>query len=73
MKFGDSEMAASIDDYAQIYQQALTAYAQQKYEESAVLIDQVVVFLPQDPNTHLLRGHVYYVLQNYDIASYEYQ
>jgi twitching motility protein PilJ len=73
MKFGDSEMAASIDDYAQIYQQALTAYAQQKYEEAATLIDQVVVFLPQDPNTHLLRGHVYYVLQNYDIASYEYQ
>ncbi|PAX53440.1 methyl-accepting chemotaxis protein [Brunnivagina elsteri] len=66
-------MAATIDDYAQIYQQALTAYAQQKYEEAATLIDQVVVFLPQDPNTHLLRAHVYYVLQNYDIASYEYQ
>jgi twitching motility protein PilJ len=73
MKFGDSEMAATIDDYAQIYQQALTAYAQQKYEEAATLIDQVVVFLPQDPNTHLLRAHVYYVLQNYDIAKDEYQ
>ncbi|BAZ37807.1 methyl-accepting chemotaxis sensory transducer [Calothrix sp. NIES-4101] len=73
MKFGDSEMAASIEDYAQIYQQALTAYAQQSYEEAATLIDQVVISLPQDPNTHLLRGHVYYVLQKYDIAKDEYQ
>ncbi|MEA5569443.1 methyl-accepting chemotaxis protein [Calothrix sp. UHCC 0171] len=66
-------MAASIEDYAQIYQQALTAYAQQNYEEAATLIDQVVISLPQDPNTHLLRGHVYYVLQKYDIAKDEYQ
>ncbi|MBF2067504.1 MAG: HAMP domain-containing protein [Calothrix sp. C42_A2020_038] len=66
-------MAASINDYAQTYQQALTAYAQQNYEEAATLIDQVVVYLPHDPNTHLLRGHVYYVLQKYDIATQEYQ
>ena len=66
-------MAASIDDYAQIYQQALTAYAQQKYEEAATLIDQVVQHLPQDPSTHLLRGHVYYVLQKYEVATTEYK
>jgi twitching motility protein PilJ len=66
------QMAASIEDYAQIYQQALTAYAQQNYEEAATLIDQVVQHLSQ-PNTHLLRGHVYYVLQKYEIASTEYQ
>jgi twitching motility protein PilJ len=66
-------MAASIEDYAQTYQQALTAYAQQNYEEAATLIDQVVQHLPQDPNTHLLRGHVYYVLQKYEVASIEYQ
>jgi twitching motility protein PilJ len=66
-------MAASIDDYVQTYQQALTAYAQQDYQEAATLIDEVVQNLPNDPNTHLLRGHVYYVLQQYDVAKVEYQ
>ncbi|MFQ4142747.1 methyl-accepting chemotaxis protein [Chlorogloeopsis sp. ULAP02] len=66
-------MAASVDDYAQTYQQALTAYAQQNYEEAATLIDEVVQNLPHDPNTHLLRGHIYYVLQQYDVAKAEYQ
>ncbi|MBD2431346.1 MULTISPECIES: methyl-accepting chemotaxis protein [Fischerella] len=66
-------MAASIDDYVQTYQQALTAYAQQDYQGAATLIDEVVQNLPNDPNTHLLRGHVYYVLQQYDVAKVEYQ
>ncbi len=66
-------MAASIEDNAQTYQQALTAYAQQDYQEAATLIDEVVQNLPNDPNTHLLRGHIYYVLQQYDVAKVEYQ
>ncbi len=66
-------MAASVDDYAQVYQKALTAYAQQNYDEAAILIDEVVQNLPHDPNTHLLRGHIYYVLQHYDVAKVEYQ
>jgi twitching motility protein PilJ len=66
-------MAASIDDYAQIYQQALTAYAQQNYQEAAALIDKVVQNLPSDPNTHLLRGHIYFVLQDYEVAKTEYK
>lgn len=66
-------MAASIDDYLETYQQAYTAYAQQKYEVAATLIDQVVQNLPDDPNSHLLRGHIYYVLQEYDVAKIEYE
>ncbi|MBW4564449.1 MAG: HAMP domain-containing protein [Mojavia pulchra JT2-VF2] len=66
-------MAASIDDYLDIYKQACTAYAQQNYEVAATLVDQVVQNLPDDPNSHLLRGHIYYVLQQYDIAKVEYQ
>ncbi|PMB21246.1 methyl-accepting chemotaxis protein, partial [Fischerella thermalis CCMEE 5319] len=66
-------MAASIEDYVQTYQQALTAYAQQDYQGAATLIDEVVQNLPNDPNTHLLRGHVYYVLQQYDVAKAEYE
>lgn len=65
-------MAASIDDYSLIYQQAYKAYVQRNYEQAATLIDQVVHKVPDDPNTHLLRGHVYYVLQQYDVAKEEY-
>ncbi|WP_066375913.1 methyl-accepting chemotaxis protein [Anabaena sp. CA = ATCC 33047] len=66
-------MAASIDDYLETYNQACTAYAQQDYEVAASLVDQVVQNVPDDPNCHLLRGHIYYVLQQYDIAKLEYQ
>ncbi|MDZ7959023.1 MAG: methyl-accepting chemotaxis protein [Aulosira sp. DedQUE10] len=66
-------MAASIDDYLEIYKQACTAYAQQNYDVAATLVDQVVQNLPNDPNSHLLRGHIYYVLQQYDVAKAEYQ
>ncbi|AFY42242.1 methyl-accepting chemotaxis protein [Nostoc sp. PCC 7107] len=66
-------MAATIDDYLETYQQACTAYAEQDYEFAATLVDQVVEKVPDDPNCHLLRGHVYYVLQQYDVAKAEYQ
>ncbi|MGI8500717.1 MAG: methyl-accepting chemotaxis protein [Hassallia sp.] len=66
-------MEANIDEYLEIYKQACTAYAQQNYEVAATLVDSVVQNLPDDANCHLLRGHVYYVLQQYDVASSEYQ
>ncbi|MBD2346374.1 methyl-accepting chemotaxis protein [Anabaena subtropica] len=66
-------MAASIDEYLEKYQQACTAYAQQKYEVAASLVDLVVQNVPDDPNCHLLRGHVYYVLQQFDVATGEYE
>ncbi|MBD2446078.1 HAMP domain-containing protein [Nostoc sp. FACHB-152] len=66
-------MAASIEDYLETYQQACTAYAEQDYEFAATLVDQVVQNVPDDPNCHLLRGHIYYVLQQYDVAKAEYQ
>ncbi|NJM18652.1 MAG: HAMP domain-containing protein [Richelia sp. SM1_7_0] len=65
-------MAPSID-YTQIYQQAYKAYVQKDYQQAAQLIDQVVQHLTDDPNTHLLRGHIYYVLQKYDVAQGEYE
>ena len=65
-------MAPSID-YEQMYQQAYKAYVNQKYEDAAKLIEQVVQHLTQDPNVFLLKGHVYYVLQKFDIAEEAYQ
>lgn len=73
MKLGGEQMAASIDEYLEKYQQACTAYAQQKYDVAASLVDQVVQNVPDDPNCHLLRGHVYYVLQQFDVAAGEYE
>ncbi|MDF5712911.1 MAG: methyl-accepting chemotaxis protein [Rhizonema sp. NSF051] len=65
-------MAASIDDYEQTYQQAYKAYIQSNYEVAATLIDKVAQHSHNDPHTHLLRGHVYYVLQQYEVAKEEY-
>jgi len=66
-------MATSIDDDLETYQQAYKAYVQRNYEEAATFINQAVLSLINDPNTHLLRGHIYYVLQHYDVAKEEYQ
>ncbi|MEA5617914.1 methyl-accepting chemotaxis protein [Cronbergia sp. UHCC 0137] len=66
-------MAISINDHNPTYQQAITAYVEQKYEDAAVLVDKVVQHSPDDPSSRLLRGHVYYVLQDYEIAQAEYQ
>jgi twitching motility protein PilJ len=68
----EEEMAASIDDYEPRYQLAMTAYVQRNYEVAATLVDQVVQSFPNDPNSRLLRGHIYYVLQQYDVAQEEY-
>lgn len=66
-------MAANIDDRNSKYQQALTAYTEGNYELAATLIDQAVHSSPDEPNSHLLRGHIYYVLQQFDIAQAEYE
>ncbi|MDB9318321.1 methyl-accepting chemotaxis protein [Nodularia spumigena] len=66
-------MPASLNDYLDSYKQACTAYAQQNYDVAATLVDEVVQNVPDDPNCHLLRGHIYYVLQQYDVAEQEYQ
>lgn len=71
-EIGRVEMAATMDEYNQKYQQAVTAYTQGNYDIAAKLVDQVAQSLADDPNAHLLRGHIYYVLQRYDIAQSEY-
>ncbi|MEM9923979.1 MAG: methyl-accepting chemotaxis protein [Cyanobacteria bacterium P01_D01_bin.50] len=65
-------MAQSID-YEQLYQQAYKAYVQKDYQQAATLIERVVQHLSEDPNARLLKGHVYYVLEEYDVAKEEYQ
>ncbi|HEY9692760.1 MAG TPA: methyl-accepting chemotaxis protein [Oculatellaceae cyanobacterium] len=60
-------------DYAQEYQQAEKAYLQGNYNQAAEIVDQLVQKLPNDPSSHLLRGHIYcYGLQQYDVAEQQY-
>ncbi|MGM3309446.1 methyl-accepting chemotaxis protein [Anabaena sp. WFMT] len=66
-------MVVNIDDHNSKYQQAVKAYTEGDYEVAATLVDQVVQNLPDDPNSHLLRGHIYYVLQQFEIAKTEYE
>ncbi len=65
-------MASSINN-EQEYQQAQKAYIQGNYEEAGNLVDQLVQNFPDDPSSHLLRGHIYCVLQQYDLAREHYQ
>ena len=54
------------------YQQALTAYIRGDYQSAATLIDRVVSILGEDPNSHLLRGNIYYALGKFKVAKAEY-
>lgn len=65
-------MTLSIN-YEQEYQQAQKAYIQGNYEEAATLVDRLVQEFPEDPNSQLLRGHIYCVLGQYDLAEEHYQ
>ena len=59
--------------YTQDYQQAVSAYMNGRYEAAASDTDQLIQDNPEDPNLRLLRGHIYYCLQQYDTAQTEYQ
>ncbi len=65
-------MASSIN-YDQEYQEAQKAYIQGNYEEAATLVNRLVQDFPEDPSSRLLRGHIYCILQEYDLAREQYQ
>ncbi|MDD1414884.1 HAMP domain-containing protein, partial [Dolichospermum sp. ST_con] len=66
-------METRIDDKELTYDRARIAYEQQDYELAAVVINQLMQNSPDDHNAHLLKGHTYYMLQQYDVAKDEYQ
>jgi twitching motility protein PilJ len=63
----------SSTNYEQQYQQAQTVYIQGNYEEAATFVDRLIEDFPADPNSRLLRGHIYCVLRQYEIAREQYQ
>lgn len=65
-------MTSSIN-HEQEYQKAQKAYIQGNYEEAATLVERLVQDFPEDPNSRLLQGHIYCVLQQYDQAREQYQ
>ena len=66
-------METRIDDKELTYERAIKAYEQQNYELAAVVINQLIQNSPDNPNAHLLKGHIYYMLQQCDVAKDEYQ
>ncbi len=66
-------METRIDDKELTYDRARIAYEQQDYELAAIVINQLMQNSPDDPNAHLLKGHIYYMLQQYDVAKNEYE
>jgi len=55
------------------YQQAQKAYLQGDYAEAAELIEQLIQKSPEVPINHLLKGNIYRLLQQYDVAQEEYR
>jgi twitching motility protein PilJ len=64
---------ASSTQYAQRYQQAVSAYMQGHYESAATWTDALLSEHPDDPNLQLLSGHIYSCLKQYDLAQRHYQ
>ncbi len=63
----------SSNDREQEYQAAQKAYIQGNYPEAAALVDRLVEHFPTDPSSRLLRGHIYCILEQYDVAKEQYQ
>ncbi len=59
--------------YAQQYQQAVSAYMQGHYEDAASFTKTLVSEYPDDPNLQLLCGHIYSCLRQYDVAQRHYK
>jgi twitching motility protein PilJ len=64
---------APSTEYAQEYQQALSAYLKGGYDEAAIVADRLVASHPGDPNLRLLRGHIHVCHSQYDFALEQYQ
>jgi twitching motility protein PilJ len=64
---------ASSTQYAQDYQQAVSAYMNGSYEQAAEITDRLVEHYPNEPNLRLLHGHIYCCKQQYEIAREQYQ
>ena len=64
---------APITDYAQEYERACSAYQNGEYSQAAEIVNQLVQELPEEAKFWLLQGHIYYVLQQYDVARERYE
>ena len=60
-------------DERQLYQQAVSAFIQGNYDEAKALTQQLSEHHPQNPNIHLLRGHILIGMNQYQDAQFEYQ
>lgn len=54
------------------YQYAQRAYLEGDYPEAARSVDRLLSQRPEDPNVVLLRAHLHYCLQEYELARAQY-
>lgn len=64
---------ALTTEYAQEYQQAVSAYMNCRYEEAKEITDRLAIGYPEEPNLMLLRGHVAACLQDLEAAKTHYK
>ena len=57
----------------QLYQQAVSAFIQGNYEEAKELTTKLAETHPQNPNIHLLQGHILIGMHQYEDAQLQYQ
>jgi twitching motility protein PilJ len=72
-ELGREEMETRTDNQELTYDRARIAYEQEDYELAEMVINQLMQNSSTDPNAHLLKGHIYYMLQQYDVAKNDYQ
>jgi twitching motility protein PilJ len=64
---------ALTTEYAQEYQQAVSAYMNCRYDEARDITDRLAIGYPEEPNLMLLRGHIAACLQDLDAAKTHYK
>jgi twitching motility protein PilJ len=60
-------------DYAKEYESAYTAYSNGDYSTAAEIVNGLVEHVHDDPSLWLLQGHIYYALEQYDVARERYE
>lgn len=63
----------STKEYEEKYTDAQKAYYKGNYQEAATIIDRMAEDFPDEPTILLLRGHIYYRLQQYEFAQKQYE
>jgi twitching motility protein PilJ len=66
-------MTAFRQDFNKLYNQAFSAYGQGQYEDAATMIEHLDNEYPDNPQICLLKAHIQYVSEQYQLARQNYE